>query len=64
MSPRFRARKRIRLGPIYLIFTEHGFSSWGVQVGPYSRNFTRGSSSFDTPGPGSVQWGGRKAGRR
>lgn len=61
--PKFRARKTFRLGPLFVTFTQNGFSSWGIKVGPYTKNFTRGSSSFDTPGPGSVHWGGRRARR-
>lgn len=71
---KYRARKRVRLGPIFINLTERQnpivallvliftggrrrlFSSWGVKVGPYTRNFTRGTSSFDTPGPGAVYW--------
>lgn len=60
---RFRARKTMRLGPLFFTFTQNGFSSWGFQLGPWRRNFTRGTNSVDTPGPGSVHWGG-KAGRR
>lgn len=61
---RFRARKTIRFGPLFWTFTQNGFTSWGIRIGPYRRNFTRGTSSFDSPGPGSVHWGGRKRGRR
>lgn len=57
---RFRARKTVRLGPLFFTFTQSGFSSWGVKVGAFTHNFTRGSSTVDTPGPGSVHWGGRR----
>jgi hypothetical protein len=62
MMARFRARKTFRLGPLYFIVTQRGFSSWGIRVGPYTKNFTRGTSAIDTPGPGSVHFG-RKRGR-
>lgn len=61
---RFRARKTIRFGPLYFNFTQRGFTSWGIRVGPFSRNFTRGTSVIDTPGPGSLHFGGRRPGER
>lgn len=57
---RFRARKTIRLGPIFFTFTQRGFSSWGIKIGPFTRNFTRGTSTIDTPGPGSLHFRGRR----
>lgn len=60
---KFRARKVIRLGPIFFTFTQRGFSSWGLKVGPFTRNFTRGTSTIDTPGIGSLHFGGKKRGR-
>lgn len=55
--PRFRARKTVRLGPLFWTFTQRGFSSWGIRVGPFTRNFSRGTTTVDTPGPGSLHWG-------
>ena len=52
MSFRFRARKTFRLGPLYFNFTHRGFTSWGIRVGRFTRNFTRGTTSIDSPGPG------------
>lgn len=49
---RFRARKTFRFGPLYFTFTQRGFSSWGVKVGPFTHNVTRKTSSINTPGPG------------
>lgn len=63
MSPRFRGRKVLRLGPFYVNLTQSGFASWGIKIGRYTRNFTRGTSSLDTPGFGSVHWGGRRRSR-
>lgn len=60
---KFRARKTFRAGPLFFNFTQHGFSSWGIRVGPFTKNFTRGTSTFDTPGPGSLHWGGRRRGQ-
>jgi hypothetical protein len=57
MGIRFRARKTVRFGPLYFNFTQRGFTSWGVRVGPVTRNFTRGTTTVDTPGPGSLHVG-------
>ncbi len=59
---RYRARKTLRLGPLFWTFTQRGFSSWGIKVGPFTRNFTRGSTSIDTPGPGGFHSGRRRRG--
>lgn len=61
---RFRARKTLRLGPLYWTFTQNGFSSWGIRIGPVTRNFTRGSTSIDTPGPGGLYSSGRRQRKR
>lgn len=53
MGWRFHARKTIRLWPFYAVFTERGFSSWGIWVGRFRHNLTRDTTSIDTPG-----WGG------
>lgn len=56
----FRLRKTVRLGPLKLNFTQRGYSGWGLQVGPWSWSARTGKHSIDTPGPGSIQLGGRK----
>jgi hypothetical protein len=64
---RFRFRKSKQLGPLRLNFTEHGFSSWGLHIGPWSWNSRTRRQTFDTPGPGYVEFGGRtysRGGRR
>lgn len=61
---RIRARKVVRLGPVRLNFTENGFSSWSVKVGPWSWNSRTRASRVDLPGP--FHWigpGRRKGGR-
>jgi hypothetical protein len=62
MALRFRGRKALRLGPrwlhVALNFTERGFTSWGIRIGRYGHNFTRGAHSLDTPGWGGLRWGG------
>ena len=57
---RFRGRKTVRLGPVRLHFTERGFSSWGVRIGPWGWNAKTRKHSLDTPGFGGVTWGGRR----
>ena len=57
---KFRARKTIRLGPVRLHFTQNGFASWGLKLGRFTWNAKSGKTTIDTPGPGSVQFGGRK----
>lgn len=57
---KYRARKTFRLGPFYFTFTQRGFSSWGIKVGPFRRNFTRGTTSIDTPGLGGFHSSGRR----
>ncbi len=56
---RFRARKRVRIGPVVLYF---GFpplrmTSWGLHVWRWTWNARTRKQTFDTPGPGSLQWG-------
>ncbi|OLT12288.1 DUF4236 domain-containing protein [Pseudonocardia sp. CNS-139] len=51
---RFRARKTLRFGPLRIHLTERGFSSWGLQVGPWSWNSRTRRVTVDTPGPGAV----------
>lgn len=50
MSP-IRFRKQIRFGPFSLNFTQNGFSSWGVKVGPWSWNSRTRRHRSDLPGP-------------
>lgn len=57
---KFRARKTLPIGPVKLHFTEHGFSSWSIKIGPFSWNSRTNKKHFDTPGPGSLEWGGHE----
>lgn len=52
---RFNVRHKFRLGPLFFWFTERGFQSWGVKFGRFTHNFSRGSTSVDTPGPGAIR---------
>lgn len=52
---KFYARKTFRLGPLYATVTQSGRWSWGIKVGPFSHNFTRRTTSIDTPGPGGFR---------
>jgi hypothetical protein len=61
---RFRARKTFRVGPLFFTFTQNGFSSWGIRIGPFTKNFTRGTSTIDTPGIGSLHFGGQRRRQR
>lgn len=61
---KFRLRGRWNLGPFYVNHSKFQPTSWGIKLGPFSRNFTRGTSSIDVPGPGSVHFGGRKRSSR
>ena len=57
---KFRARKTISLWFVKLHFTEHGFSSWSIKIGPFSWNSRTNKKHFDTPGPGSLEGGGHE----
>ena len=50
---KFRYRKQLRLGPLYAWLTPSGVSSWGVKLGRFTHNISRGTTTVDTPGPGS-----------
>lgn len=59
---RFRARKTFRLPPFYATVTQSGRWSFGIRVWRFSHNFTRNTTSIDTPGPGGfTHQHGRKA---
>lgn len=53
---KYRGRKTFRFGLSWLNFyatiTQSGRRSYGVQVGPVKHNFTRRTTSIDTPGIG------------
>jgi uncharacterized protein DUF4236 len=57
---RFRLRRTVRIGPLKLNFTERGFSSWGLKLGPWSWNARTGHHTIDTPGPGALHTRGRR----
>ncbi|MCW2901709.1 MAG: hypothetical protein JWO67_3974, partial [Streptosporangiaceae bacterium] len=40
---RFIARKTVRFGPLFFRFTQRGFTSWGIRIGRFTRNFTSGT---------------------
>lgn len=46
-----RARKAIRFGPLRLHFTQAGFTSWSIKVGPWSWNSRTRRQRVDLPGP-------------
>jgi len=57
MSWNFRLRPR--LGPFHVNISRRGLRSVSFTLGPYTKNLRTGRSSFDSPGPGSFQWGGK-----
>lgn len=56
----FTFRKRLRLGPLVFNLTKNGLTSWGIKLGPITRNFTRGTTSVDLPGPVNYRTRGRR----
>jgi hypothetical protein len=44
-------RKRKKIGPLILNFTEHGFSSWSIKIGRWSWNSRSRAHRYDLPGP-------------
>jgi len=73
VTPRFRARKVWRIGPYFRNYSASagegrarmGFTSHGVRfrlplIGTVTRNFTTGVTTWNSPGPGSVAFGGRR----
>jgi hypothetical protein len=46
-------RKTIRLGPLRLNFTKHGFSSWSLRFWRWSWNSRTRAHRVDLPGPAS-----------
>lgn len=55
---KYRMRKTVNLGPVKLHFTQRGFSSWSIKVGPFTWNSRTRKKHLDTPGPGGFEWGG------
>lgn len=49
----FNLRKRFRIGPFYINTSKGRITSWGIKLGPITKNITRGTTTVDTPGPGS-----------
>ena len=58
----FKMRKAVRLGPlpVWLNFTQKGFSSATVKLDPFSWNSRTRKKTVDTPGPGYWQSGGKR----
>lgn len=53
---KYRMRKTVNLGPLKLHFTQKGFSSWSIKIGPFTWNSRTRKKHLDTPGPGGVEW--------
>ena len=52
-------RLRPGLGPFHANISKRGLRSTSITLWRYTKNLRTGRSSFDTPGPGSIQWGGK-----
>jgi hypothetical protein len=48
---RLRFRKSFKVWPFTWHFTQNGFSSWSVKIGPWSYNSRRDKHRVDLPGP-------------
>ena len=46
-----RFRKQFRVGPFRWHFTQAGYSSWSVKIGPWSWNSRARRHRVDLPGP-------------
>lgn len=57
---RYRMRRTVKIGPVRLNFTQRGFTSWGLKIGPWAWNARTGAHSLDTPGPGGLRSRGRR----
>lgn len=60
MGVRFRWRKSLALGPFRWNFSNGRYTGFGLKVWRWRWSARTGRHSFDTPGPGGVQFGGRK----
>lgn len=61
---RFNFRLHPRLGPFIGNISRGGWTSTTFRWKRFKHNFRSGRNTFDTPGPGSVSWGGDKPARR
>lgn len=61
---RYYGRKTFRLGPFRATVNQAGRWSFAIKIGPVTHNFTRKTTSIDTPGPGGFrhQHGRRRRG--
>lgn len=55
MTWKYNVRKRVNVGPLFFYLTPRGISSWGWQVGKWTRNVTHDTDTINTPGPGSIR---------
>lgn len=54
----FRWRKSFKLGPFRFNFTQRGFTSWSIKLGPWSWNSRQRRQRVDLPGP--FRWEGER----
>jgi hypothetical protein len=57
---RFRARKTFRIWPFRVTVNQAGRVTWGIKVRRYSWSATTRRHTFDTPGLGRLEWGGKR----
>lgn len=57
---RFKARKSVRVRPFRFTVNQAGRLTWGIKVWRLSWSAATWRWTFDTPGPGRVEWGGRR----
>ncbi len=55
-------RKLMKFGPLVINAGKSGFTSWGLQVGPWSWNSRTRAHRVDLPGP--LSWSSGRPGRR
>jgi hypothetical protein len=65
---RFRFRKSFRFGSpkccVRWHVSQRGYTGWSLKVWRWTYSNSTNTQTFDTPGPGSLHWGGRKRGTR
>lgn len=64
LIPKFRARKQLKWGWLRVNLTQRGFSSWGLRKGDWSWNERTRKTTYNSPGPGSLVWGGKRRRKR
>lgn len=61
---KFKWKKKFSFGPLRINTSQGRMTSYSLVFGRLSWNSRTRKWTFDTPGPGSVEWGGRQQGKR